>query len=95
MCEQHKENQEEDSRGDERYIQEVQVGTMEVDVEGKNQDEEKIRNHRYSFRGRWVDRVYMKKDHQSENSSGLEYADSIRKRVDIHFSKATEAFRLF
>lgn len=86
MREQHKENQEEDSRGDERYIQEVQVGTMEVDVEGKNQDEEKIRNHRYSFRGRWVDRVYMKKDHQSENSSGLEYADSIRKRVDIHFS---------
>ena len=85
MCEQHKENQEEDSRGDERYIQEVQVGTMEVDVEGKNQDEEKIRNHRYSFRGRWVDRVYMKKDHQSENSSGLEYADSIHKRVDIHF----------
>lgn len=66
MCEQHKENQEEDSCGDEGYIQEVQVGTMEVDVEGKNQDEEKIRNHRYSFRGRWVDRVYMKKDHQSK-----------------------------
>ena len=86
MCEQHKENQEEDSRGDEGHIQEIQVGAMEVDVEGKNQDEEKIRNHRYSFRGRWVDRVYMKKDHQSENSSGLEYADSIRKRVDIHFS---------
>ena len=47
------------------------------------------------FDGRWVGRDYMKKDHQSENSSGLEYADSIRKRVDIHFSKATEAFRLF
>lgn len=27
----------------------------------------------------------MKKDHQSENSSGLEYADSIRIKVDIHF----------
>ena len=47
------------------------------------------------FDNRWVGRVYMKKDHQSENSSGLEYADSIRKRVDIHFSKATETFRLF
>ena len=86
MCEQHKENQEEDSRGDERYIQEVQVGTMEVDVEGKNQDEEKIRNHRYSFRGRWVDRVYIKKTTRVRCSSDLECADSIRKRVDIHFS---------
>mgnify|MGYP005804895823 FL=1 len=27
----------------------------------------------------------MKKDHQSENSSGLEYADSIERRVSIHF----------
>lgn len=86
MHEQHKEDQEEDRCGDEGYIQEVQVGAMQVDVEGKNQDEEKIRNHRYSFRGRWVDRVYMKKDHQSENSSGLEYTDSILERGNIHFS---------
>ena len=50
MHEQHKKDQEEDRCGDEGYIQEVQVGAMQVDVEGKNQDEEKIRNHRYSFR---------------------------------------------
>ena len=37
------------------------------------------------FDNRRVDRDYMKKDHQSENSSGLEYADSIERRVSIHF----------
>ena len=43
------------------------------------------------FDGRWVGRDYMKKDHQSENSSGLEYADSILGRVSIHFSVGKES----
>ena len=43
------------------------------------------------FDNKRVDRDYMKKDHQSENSSGLEYADSILGRVSIHFSVDKES----
>ena len=53
-------HQEKDGCGDEGYVQEIQMGSVLVHIDGEQHEDEEIRGHIASFRSQ-VDRVYIKR----------------------------------